>query len=84
MLVSSEFAQRDLLSTLETELKVKITKYSPVVTAGSVHNDMDAIYAMGACVDASHGIRFRILILLKIKRLSPNLKATYYDIIEAV
>ena len=52
MLVSSEFVQKDLLDSLETELKVKLRKFSPVVSAG-LHgqiNDLDAIYAMGACV----------------------------------
>jgi len=52
MLVASDFVQKDLLSTLETELKVTLTKYSPVITTGTVgqSNDMDAVYAMGACI----------------------------------
>ena len=51
VLVSSEFAQKDLLDTLETELKLKIVKFSPVITTPhGQSNDMDAIYAMGACV----------------------------------
>jgi len=52
MMVSSDFVQKDLLSALEAEIKVKIIKFSPVVTTGVIApvNDMDAIYAMGACV----------------------------------
>jgi len=52
MLISSEFAEQDLLSLLEAELKVKLRKFSPVLTTGVAAqvNDMDAIYAMGACV----------------------------------
>ena len=52
ILFSSEFVQQGLIDTLETELKVKITKFSPVIlgSLGQQSNDMDAIYAMGACV----------------------------------
>jgi hypothetical protein len=63
-LVSSDFVAKDLLNTLETEIKVKITKFSPVITTGghAQSNDMDAIYAMGACVappmDALSGFNF--------------------------
>jgi Tfp pilus assembly PilM family ATPase len=55
MLVASDLVQPDLLGILETELKVKITKYTPVITtlSTSQSNDMDAIYAMGACVTPS-------------------------------
>jgi len=51
MLVSSNLVQNDLMNLLETELKVKLKKFSPVIvgTRGQ-NNDMDAIYAMGACV----------------------------------
>jgi len=52
MLVASDFAQKELLDTLEVELKVSLRKFSPIVITGqtSQANDMDAIYAMGACV----------------------------------
>ena len=54
MLLSSDAAQSDLLRALETELKVTIRQFSPVVTVGAdAQNDtMDAIYALGACVSA--------------------------------
>ncbi len=53
MLVSSDFIQRELMNSLETELKVKLTKFSPVIPLGmrGQSNDIDAIYAMGACVN---------------------------------
>jgi len=52
MLIVSDFVQMGLLNSLETELKVKIKKYSPVVTTGieGQSNDMGAVYALGACV----------------------------------
>jgi len=52
MLVLSDFVQKDLLDVLETELKLKITKFSPIISTGAFgqSNDIDAIYAMGACV----------------------------------
>jgi len=55
MLVSSEFVQKDLLNVLETELKVKIKKISPVISSGGgvQSSDMDAVFAMGACVTPS-------------------------------
>jgi len=56
ILVLSEFVQKDLIENLESELKVKITRFSPVISSGALgreSNDMDAIYAMGACVSSS-------------------------------
>ena len=53
VLISSSIVQQELMDALEAELKVKITKYSPVISAGvggQQSDDMDAIYAMGACV----------------------------------
>ena len=52
MLILSEFVQKDLFNTLERELKVKLTKFLPGATTGLVgsNSDMDAVYAMGACV----------------------------------
>jgi len=51
MLVSSNLVQNDLMNLLETELKVKLKKFSPVIVGARGQNDdMDAIYAMGACV----------------------------------
>lgn len=53
ILVSSDLIQKELVDSLETELKVKVTKFSPVITTGGIgqqSNDIDAIYAMGACV----------------------------------
>ena len=52
MLVSTGFVQKNLLSVIETELKVKIKKFSPNINTGVVgaNNDMDAMYAMGACI----------------------------------
>jgi Tfp pilus assembly PilM family ATPase len=52
VLVSSEFIQKDLIDTLEAELKLKIAKFSPVINTGTSgqSQDIDAIYAMGACV----------------------------------
>ena len=51
MLISSEFVQKDLLNSLEAELKVKLVKFSPVITmGGGPSNDIEAVYAMGACV----------------------------------
>ena len=53
MLVSAPEGAEDLFNTLETELKVKLRKASPVVTMGALgqSNDMDTVYAMGACVE---------------------------------
>jgi len=53
MMVASDFIQGDLISLLETELKIKLTKFSPTITTAKhgQSNDMDAIYAMGACVN---------------------------------
>jgi Tfp pilus assembly PilM family ATPase len=53
ILVSAEEVGEDLFNTLESELKLKIRKVSPVVTMGelSQKNDIDTIYAMGACVE---------------------------------
>jgi|GEM_PF-1642448 len=59
MLVSSEEGRpQDLFDALETELKLKLRKVSPIVTMGAVgqnvdgrNSDMDTIYAMGACVE---------------------------------
>ena len=52
VLVSSGLDRKDLLNTMETELKVRLTRFSSVITTASGQsNDMDAIYAMGACVD---------------------------------
>jgi len=53
MLVSAETVGQDLFNALETELKLKLRKISPVVTMGAVgqSNDMDTIYAMGACIE---------------------------------
>ncbi|MDE2027472.1 MAG: hypothetical protein KGK03_02900 [Candidatus Omnitrophica bacterium] len=55
MLVLSEFVQKDLLEALEAELKLKVSKFSPVINTGAFgqSNDIDAIYAMGACVPPS-------------------------------
>jgi Tfp pilus assembly PilM family ATPase len=52
ILVSSDFVQKDLITSLETELKVKIKRFTPNVTTAALNqsSDMDAIYAMGACV----------------------------------
>ena len=51
MFVSSDLLQNELMNLLETELKVKLKKFSPVIVgARGQNNDMDAIYAMGACV----------------------------------
>jgi Tfp pilus assembly PilM family ATPase len=52
MLITSDFVQAGLLDQLESELKVKITKFTPVVNTGmrGQSSDMDAIYALGACV----------------------------------
>ena len=53
MLVLSDLMDKDLSDLLETELKVKITNFSPdILTKGiSVqNNDIEAFYAMGACV----------------------------------
>ena len=53
VLVLAEDIDQDLFNILETELKIKLRKVSPVVTIGALSksNDMDAIYAMGACVE---------------------------------
>jgi Tfp pilus assembly PilM family ATPase len=53
MLVSTQEEDQDLFNALETELKLKLRKISPIVTMGDLgqSNDMDAIYAMGACVE---------------------------------
>ena len=55
MLISCENIHPSLLSQMETELKIKPTHFTPVVTAGvgDQNKDMDAIYAMGACVVSS-------------------------------
>jgi len=53
VMISSDSIQKDLMEALESELKVKITNFSPVIVtgaAGEQSNDLDAIYAMGACV----------------------------------
>ncbi len=52
VLVSSETLQKDLLDILEAELKLKVIKFSPVINTvrKNQSSDMDAIYAMGACV----------------------------------
>jgi hypothetical protein len=52
VLVSSDFVQPELMGMLEAELKLKILKFSPAINTGAINqiNDMDAIYAMGACV----------------------------------
>ena len=58
MFVSAqEEVGQDLSNALETELKLKLRKVSPVATMGAVSqsNDMDAIYAMGACVEPPMG-----------------------------
>ncbi len=53
MLVSAQDGTQDLFNALETELKLKLRRVSPVVTMGAAgqSDDMDAIYAMGACVE---------------------------------
>jgi hypothetical protein len=53
MLVSAQEGAQDLFNALETELKIKLRRVSPVVTmeALSQSNDMDTVYAMGACVE---------------------------------
>jgi hypothetical protein len=52
VLLTSSFVQKDLVSTLEAELKIKIANYSPeiVTTAHGQSNDLEAIYAMGSCL----------------------------------
>ncbi len=52
VLVLAEALDQDLSNALEAELKIKLRKVSPVITMGAGQsNDMDAIYAMGACVE---------------------------------
>ena len=53
MLVLAQEGPQDLFNALETELKLKLRKVFPVSAMGPVgtNNDMDTIYAMGACVD---------------------------------
>jgi Tfp pilus assembly PilM family ATPase len=53
MLVSAETFSQDLTNALEAELKIKVKKASPAVTAGPHGQsiDMDTLYAMGACVE---------------------------------
>jgi len=53
MLISSYFDQQDLFDALAAELKVKIKKFSPVVTSVGTDqvNHMDAVYALGTGVD---------------------------------
>ena len=53
MIVSSSLDRQDLLDALETELKVKIKKFSPLVTTTGTEqiNHIEAIYALGAGVD---------------------------------
>ncbi len=57
ILVFAEEVGQDLLNALEAELKLKLRKASPVVTmgGGGQSNDMDTIYAMGACVEPPMG-----------------------------
>ncbi len=54
MIVSSSLERQDLLDALATELKVKIKKFSPLIsTVGTERIDhIDAMYALGAGVDA--------------------------------
>ena len=53
VLVLAEAAGQDLFNALETELKIKLRRISPLVTTGALSksNDMSAIYAMGACIE---------------------------------
>ncbi|MBF0571600.1 MAG: hypothetical protein HQL12_06970 [Candidatus Omnitrophica bacterium] len=55
MFISADSLQHGLLNDLEKELKVKLTNFVPIVTAGpdGQNNDMDAVYAMGACITSS-------------------------------
>ncbi len=55
MLVSVEGFGSDLFDALEAELKISIKTMAPVITASPPEGkaqDMDMVYAMGACVDA--------------------------------
>ena len=51
MLISAEGYGQDLSVALEAELKIKIRKTAPIITAGEQSNNMETIYAMGACID---------------------------------
>ncbi len=55
VLVLAETVGQDLFNALEAELKIKLRKVFPVVTMGEAgqSNDMDTIYAMGACIEPS-------------------------------
>ena len=73
MIVSSSLDRQDLFDTLATELKVKIKKFSPLVTTVGTEqiNHMDAIYALGAGVDVPLHSLSR-LIFLQIRLLNQS------------
>jgi len=81
MLVSSDFVQKNLLNTLETEIKVKIRKFSSAINIGvrPAGNDMDAIYALGACVpppmESLSGFNF-----LEDKKIKPMFQGSLMEI----
>jgi len=52
LLLSSELLQQGLISALEAELKLSVSQFSPVIQTGAIgrSDDINAIYAMGACV----------------------------------
>ena len=53
LVAAQDDVSQDLFNTLEAELKLKLRKIAPIVTMGGdgQSNDMDIIYAMGACVE---------------------------------
>ncbi len=51
LLFSAESAGQDLLNALEAELKLKLRKVSPLLSKDALSDDMDTIYAMGACLE---------------------------------
>ncbi|MDE1920740.1 MAG: hypothetical protein KGJ09_04945 [Candidatus Omnitrophica bacterium] len=55
ILVLTEFVSKGLLEALESDLKLKASNFSPVINTDAFgqSNDIDAIYAMGACVTPS-------------------------------
>jgi len=89
MLVAAEEEPQNLFNALETELKLKLRKVSPVATMGALgsgvegrNSDMDTIYAMGACIDplleSVSGFNF-----FKDKSVKSNFKGDFGQILKS-